>query len=99
MIDIRYSPDEWISKEGLYFAQFESGLCVPLSQETPLEFQRAVILQYVSALSQRAEALAKGIDYYTASGFMPIQRFFHRTRLGQYNVIVAAEILGKSAVA
>ena len=86
-IALRYSPDEWLRKDGLYFVQLAGGLCVPLSHDTPLDFQRAVVLRYESALKLRNEALAKGIEYYSANFIMPVQRVFHRTRLGAFEVV------------
>lgn len=86
-ISLRYSPDEWLTKNGLFFVQLASGLCVPLSHGTPLQFQRAVVERYESALALRAEALSGGLGYYTANLCMPIQRVFHRTRLGAYEVM------------
>lgn len=86
-IRVRHSPDEWVKKGGLFFVQLAGGLCVPLSKNTPREFQKTVLEIYVKALALRNEALKKGLDYYTASACMPIQRVFHRTRLGAFEVI------------
>lgn len=86
-IFVRHSPDEWLRKDGLFFVQLEGGLCVPLSKKTPRDFQQEVLDTYVRALNLRNEALKNRIDYYTANIFMPIQRVFHRTRLGAFEVV------------
>ena len=96
VITLRYSPDEWLRKNGLYFVQLSGGLCVPLSHETPIEFQRIVVSRYESALELRNKALAKGIEYYSANYIMPVQRVFHRTRLGAFEV-VSHEAFAQSA--
>ena len=95
-IRLQHTPDEWLSKSGLYFAQLEGGLCVALSQATPLEWQKKVIALYARCLQTRDEAIAQGMDYYSAKAIMPIQRVFHRSRVGQFNIVPAAQIMAKT---
>lgn len=90
-IALRYSPDEWLRKNGLFFVQLTNGLCLPLSRETPAEFQRDVMAVYVSALRLRDEMIQDGVGYYDASMRMPVQRMFHRSRLSSFTVIPEAE--------
>ena len=95
-ITFRHSPDEWLVKAGLFFVQLQGGLCIPLSRRTPNDFQRKVTEVYVTALKFRDEALLEGIDYYTACLCMPVQRMFHRTRLGAFEVMALDAFLAQS---
>jgi len=92
-IRLQHAPDDCLSKSGLYFGQLEGGLCVPLSQATPIEWQIKVLTHYEKCLATRNEAIASGVDYYTASAIMPIQRAFHRSRVGKFKIIPADQIL------
>lgn len=97
-ITVRHSPDEWLKKEGLFFVQLDGGLCIPLSRKTPSEFQSKLVDLYKNALALRNKAMADGIDYYQAQYFMPVQRVFHRTRLGAFEVIKEEEFNGSSGL-
>ncbi len=92
-IRLQYAANEWLSKSGLYFAQLEGGLCVPMSQATPIEWQRKFLIYYEKCLATRNAAIDSGMDYYNASVIMPIQRTFHRSRVGKFKIILANQIL------
>jgi Holliday junction resolvase RusA-like endonuclease len=62
-IFLRYSPDEWLRKTGLFFVQLTNGLCLPLSRETPAEFQSGVVEVYLSALRLRDKMIQDGVGY------------------------------------
>lgn len=96
-ITVRHSPDEWLKKEGLFFVQLDDGLCIPLSRMVQHDFQKKIVDRYKNALAFRNKAIADGIDYYQAQYAMPVQRVFHRTRLGAFEVIKVEEFNGSSA--
>ena len=97
IIAIRYSPDEWIDKAGIFFVQIEKALCAVSSKQMPAEFRLKTIEVYVQALQLRADALAKGVQYQSANLVMPIQRLFHRSRLDDFEVVPLATFLAAHA--
>lgn len=94
---LRYSPDEWIRKNGLFFVQLANGLCLPLSRETPANFQSTLVEVYVSALRLRDEMIRAGLGYYDANMHMPVQRMFQRTCLSSFTVVPEAEFRAQNA--
>jgi Holliday junction resolvase RusA-like endonuclease len=96
-ITIRYLPGEWLPKSGLYFVQFQDGLCIPLCRDVNFQTQHTIVSMYQSALALRNDALTKGIDYRIVQACMPIQRVFHRTRIGAFDVISATAFAAQNA--
>ncbi len=80
-----------LPKERLHVVQLEGGLCVPISGTWPPGVATRFLDVYASALKLRNEALHLGIEYDQASLAMPLQRVFHRTRLGQFAVVAESE--------
>ncbi len=96
-VHLRWSPDEWQRKKGLFFVQLDGGLCLPLSEQANPKFQLSVVDLYCSALRLRQKMLQSGAAYYDANICMPVQRLFHRTRLGAFKVVHEAEFRAAGA--
>lgn len=89
--ELRFSPDEWVSKQGLVFVQFENGLCLPIPN-LPIREQKLGLLDaYSNLLKARVVANRQGLPYMWSQVLMPKQRVFHRTRLNGFQVISEAE--------
>jgi Holliday junction resolvase RusA-like endonuclease len=87
---IRVKPhffDQKIQKKGLIFIKFSKGLCFPVNFT---EFPPEGILLYLNMIekmiSSRKELLDEGLDYYTASQVMPLQRPFHISKIKEFPV-------------
>lgn len=76
-----------LPKKGLRIVQFDQGLCVPFPGALPADFVLGYLDAYAKSLQQRNKCMEEGIDYYSANAFMLLQRPFHRTRLGQFDVV------------
>lgn len=86
-IELTFFPDEWISKQGLVFVQFENGLCLPIpGADTPRE-RIGWLNAYSNVLAARKHADVAGIPYTWARVLMPKQRVFHRTRIHGFTVV------------
>jgi len=84
------SPDEYVLKEGLFFVHFGEGLCFPFNKNMPA---LADLIQHVaSRLASRSELERKGADYYQSRRVMPIQIFFHRSRVARFEVVEIEQV-------
>ncbi len=90
---IRYTPDLWLKKEGLKFIDIGNNLCFPLPAAVPDDAKHLVVL--VAQMSQQAKKnLEDGeMDYYRARLILPLQRFYHRSKLDQFEVMEAMDLL------
>lgn len=85
-IELTFFPDEWISKRGLVFVQFENGLCLPIPEAEAPHERLGWLNAYSNVLAARKDADAAGIPYTWARVLMPKQRVFHRTRIHGFTV-------------
>lgn len=90
-IELMFSPDEWISKKGLIFIQFENGLCLPIPGSDAPHERIGWLNAYTNLLAARKNADATGIPYAWARVLMPRQRVFHRTRIHGFTVLSEPE--------
>lgn len=90
---IRYTPDLWVKKAGLTFIHIGDRLCFPLPSAVPDDAKHLVVL--VAQMSQQAKKnLEDGeMDYYRARLILPLQRFYHRSKLADFEVIEAIDLL------
>jgi len=90
---IRFTPDLWVKKKNLKFIHIGDRLCFPLPAAVPEEAKHLVVL--VAQMSQQAKQnLEDGeMDYYRARLILPLQRFYHRSKLEQFEVIEAMDLL------
>jgi hypothetical protein len=89
---IEYHPDHWLRKQGLKFVHVSHGLCFPYPEQTPLAAVGMLIEAMQSALEAKNIILEHRIDYRRAQLILPRHRFFHRTRLGQFEVLEVSEL-------
>jgi Holliday junction resolvase RusA-like endonuclease len=90
-IALRFSPDEWLPKDGLVFAQFKNGLCMPIP-EVSIGERLGWLEAYSIVLATRGDADKKGIPYKWARIIMPSQRVFHRTRIHDFPVYLESDL-------
>ncbi len=80
-----HSPDDYVRKDGLFFIHFGNGLCFPFNRNCP--GLNLLIDCVQNSLSLRTQLEESTKDYYASKCIMPIQRFFHRTRVTPFEVI------------
>jgi len=90
-VELRFSPDDWIPKQGLVFVKFGNGLCLPIPNWGNREQKLRLLETYSSLLKARGEANQQGLPYTWSQILMPKQRVFHRTRLNGFNVLSEEE--------
>jgi Holliday junction resolvase RusA-like endonuclease len=86
-IRIRFSPDLFVAKDNLVFVDFGNALCFPLHTDAPPGALELLVNHIELQLKARQELRKLSWDYYSAQGIMPIQRFFHRSRLAKFKVM------------
>ena len=89
---IKHFPDDWLPKAGLGFVQFDKGLCFPLRGNLPPDATLMILDSIEERLRFRDKLEASGIDYYSARMVLPVQRFFHRTRISGFTVVGASDL-------
>jgi hypothetical protein len=77
----RYSPDEWVPKDGLEFVNMGRKLYMPISRNIKKEFQVDMLEQWRKMFDLRDQIESQEVDPYLANMVMPLQRPFHRSRL------------------
>ena len=90
-IELKYSDNQFVPKAGLQFVQLDNGLCFPIPGILRREDQLSFVRAYAEAVQRRSEAMQEGMAYPWANVLMPMQRVFHRTRLGEFPVTKLSE--------
>lgn len=83
-ITLRFASDLFVSKEHLVFVDFGKSLCFPVNESAPREGLELFLSVIETQLQTRQRLRSLGLNYEAAQGVMPIQRFFHRSRLAQF---------------
>ena len=86
-IEIDYMEDLVLSSRNVEFVQFRNGLCFPFDADYPNEIKSKLTEHLDKRLDARQELEAITNDYHSSMYIMPIQRFFHRSRVNGFNVI------------
>jgi hypothetical protein len=89
---LEYDPEHWLRKEGLRFIHVSQGLCFPYPQNIPLAAVGMLIEAMQSSLEAKNIILEHRFDYRRAQLILPRHRFFHRTRLGSFEVLEVSEL-------
>lgn len=84
---LRFCNDEWVSKNALCFVHFGGGLCFPINLDGPPGAVLVLVEHFCNMLAHRDALVESGREYYEAKHVLPIQRFFHRTRVGRFRTI------------
>lgn len=92
-----HDPDAWRPKAGLMFAHLGKALCFPISGGMPPDAVRLVLDTVSRALDLRATLIRRGIPRSQAAFAMPIQRLFHKSRLRDFRVVDATDLLSGGA--
>jgi hypothetical protein len=81
--EIRFLPDQWVSKEGLIFVHFGDSLCFPFNDNMPTDLAVRCAETVRRMLDTKRTIEAETGDYYVARQMAPAQRMFHRSRVAQ----------------
>lgn len=88
-----HDPDAWRRKADLTFVHLGKALCFPISGGMRPDALRMVLDTLSRALDLRATLLKEGIPRSEARSAMPIQRLFHKSRLRDFKVVDATDLL------
>ncbi len=95
VVNVEYSPDEFLPKEGLVFVKVQEYLYMPFSENIPRDAMRNMLDIFEKMFTLRNELIDKGNDYYSAKMVMSVQRVFHKGRLGGFSLKTRKELLGE----
>jgi len=96
-IEIEYIEDQIISSKNVFFVQFRNGLCFPFDGDLPIDANRFLAKYLNGRLDARLEFQTMTDDYKLAMLAMPMQRFFHRTRVNGFDVVPYETIIAEPA--
>ncbi|MEP0869734.1 RusA family crossover junction endodeoxyribonuclease [Trichocoleus desertorum AS-A10] len=91
-VRVSYMPDDWLKKKNLFFVQYPKGLCFPVNRDLPHKALNLIVNRVETMLADREELQQLSNDYYFSKTLLPIQRFFHRTRINGFSVVKIDEI-------
>lgn len=91
-VRVSYMPNDWLKKKNLFFVQYPKGLCFPINGNLPHEALNLILNRVEKMLADREELQLLSNDYYFSKMCLPIQRFFHRTRVNGFSVVKIDEI-------
>jgi len=92
-IEIRYHHAKYVNKKNLVFVQVDGALCVPV--DCSIDISRRKIVEYVEIMQSRwsaAREFEKQEKYEEAADIKPYMMHFHKTRVSNFPVLMAAEI-------
>jgi Holliday junction resolvase RusA-like endonuclease len=92
-IELEYFEDELIPSRNIIFVQFNNGLCFPFAKDLPEDITAELVAHLVKRLETRDRIVSLTDSYHAGLYIMPIQRFFHRSRVRGFAVIEHKKIL------
>lgn len=93
-IELRFDPDDYLPKAGLLFVQIDRGLYYPIHGDLGLEFAQHQAEHVISRFRRARDLVDKGMDAATAHLTLPIQRVFHRSKIGAFRTTTIEEMRG-----
>ncbi len=87
-VRFRFSPDEYLPKDGLAFVRMpDSPLCFPYNEKLPPEHARALLDFLENGWTIHRRGLEVGVPDEISRYVLPAQRFFHGAHLKQFKVL------------
>jgi Holliday junction resolvase RusA-like endonuclease len=91
IIELRYTPDEYLLKQGLLFLHVGNGLYFPTWDDVPeLALERAE--RIVERFSEFRQQVASGTPETRARLLLPMQRLFHKSRVREFQLFSIDEL-------
>ncbi len=81
-IRLHHLADEFMPRNSLAFVSLGENLFMPVNTELPPGARAAVAAHLTSVMSASRSLVTPGADFHASRSIMPIQRVFHRSRLG-----------------
>lgn len=94
-VRIRFTPGDFVRKDGLMFVAMTNSLCMPINRNLPAEALRELLYDFKLQFDTRRKWRERGYDYHTANSFMSLQRVFHRSRVTRFDVTTFDALLAQ----
>jgi hypothetical protein len=82
-IRIRHIADDFLPRQSLAFVDLGRNLYMPVHVGLPAEARTLIASYLASAVIGRDKLVALGAEFSSSRAIMPVQRVFHRSRLGK----------------
>jgi Holliday junction resolvase RusA-like endonuclease len=86
VIEISYEPDAFFEKDKIIFVQVRGALCMPIHEGMVDGALKILLDDFEMKLWARDKLMEMSNTYHQARSVMSIQRYFHRTRVGDFKV-------------
>jgi Holliday junction resolvase RusA-like endonuclease len=81
-IELRHHPDAYLTKQGLTFLRVKNGLYYPIHDDAKPSAVLFLAEHLIRRFQMPGELMAAGADVESAHIILPVQRVFHRSKLG-----------------
>jgi Holliday junction resolvase RusA-like endonuclease len=91
-VGLKFDPDAWLSKAGIVFLQVDRGLYLPMHDDLP----GSIVIEQAEFFLDRFASARRMLDHgglpYNAHLILPIQRVFHRSKIGAFRTTTLDEL-------
>ena len=91
-IEIQFDPEGWYPKGGVVFLEVDRGLYLPVHSDLGDEIVTEQAEYFVQRFESARSMVAMGASPYSAHLTLPIQRIFHRSKIGAFPRISLDEL-------
>jgi len=95
VVEVRYSPDDWVRKENLVWVEISDKLCMPLSGNLTNEQMILMLESMQRQFETRDEVMSKTGSWEAGQMFMSVQMPFHRARLVGFHIVDGYQLLNE----
>lgn len=95
-IELQFDPDAYYAKAGLRFLHIEKGLYYPIHGDIGPELALRQAEHIIDRFQEVRDMVALGADLASARLTLPIQRVFHRSKIGAFRTITIEEMRGQA---
>jgi Holliday junction resolvase RusA-like endonuclease len=91
-VELRFDPDAYLSKAGLVFLRVQNGLYFPIHEDGPPEAVLLLAEHLLERYQMARELAAASAAQQSGHLTLPVQRVFHRSKLGTFRVTTLEEL-------
>lgn len=84
---VKYHWDMTCLKDDLFFIQIDKGLCFPFRKSFSAKIAKTRLESIINSIQAREQMVANGHRMVEALESLPLQRFFHRSRIRDIQII------------
>jgi hypothetical protein len=91
-IELGFDPEGWFAKQGLVFVRVDRGAFMPLHGDLPARFILEQAEHFVWRFESFRRMVEEGAPLSSAYLTLPIQRVFHRSKIGAFQTATLEQL-------